>query len=155
MMYSDNMNGISIEQFAAFLDGNLPDAEMEETAMAIDSSEEYSGILGEVMHLDDSVEAYMNQPEILQDEVPVMDFDLPVVPVLAGISDSVELSVASTEETGIGETEDVRLALVSENADNTDEIDASHLEESPITASDDVCDMGQQSDEIIDLGDFA
>ena len=154
-MNADNMNNISIEQFAAFLDGNLPVAEMEETAMAIDSSEEYSGILGEVMHVDDSVEAYMNQPEILQDEIPVTDFDLPVVPVLAGISDSVELSVVNTEETGVVETEDVHLAMVSENADNTDDIDASHLEESPIMTPDDVCDMGLQSDEIIDLGDFA
>lgn len=154
-MYSEN-NNISIEQYAAFLDGNLSEEDMQAVAMAIDSDKEYSDILGEAMHVDESVEVYMNRPEDWQDEILDTDFDLPVVPLPVDAADVVELSVANPAEPDVVEVgkSDIRLAALSDPIEGVDGIAAPQQAESQLTPSSDVCDMDSPSDEAMDMVDF-
>lgn len=98
MPNSEIMDNISIEQFAAFLDGNLTEEGMQDVAKMIDLNHEYTDILEEVMHVDDSVDAFMVQPEMFNDVFLDSDFDIPVVPELVMSDNMVELSLAHPED---------------------------------------------------------
>ncbi|MGN1214184.1 MAG: hypothetical protein ACI4TR_04745 [Bacteroidaceae bacterium] len=73
------MNDISIESFAAFLDGNLSEAEMQRVADYIDANNDYSDILKDVMTVDQRTDYYTNHPELLTNEMPGMDIELPEI----------------------------------------------------------------------------
>lgn len=96
-------NNISIEKFAAFLDGNLPVEEMQHISAVIDGNEMYAEILGDVMHVDDAVEAIESQSDILPEELQYMDFDLPVIPLNPDIDNSVELIAVNADESDTAE----------------------------------------------------
>ncbi|MCQ2078051.1 MAG: hypothetical protein MJZ20_13675 [Bacteroidaceae bacterium] len=147
---------ISIEKFAAFLDGNLQDEDMQEIVLAIDSNKEYSDILDDVIHVDDSVEIYTNQPDILQNEIFEQDFDLPVIPSLLDTSDAVELSIANSEVASILDSseDDAQIILASEVCDDVDDTNNQLSDELHIMLSDDNYDM-EQHGEMIDFGDLA
>lgn len=149
-------NDISIEQFAAFLDGNLPDDEMQIVADAIDANEEYTEILNDVMQVDETVDVYMSNPDAFQDELLDSEFDLPIIPVVPEVADIVELSVANPVEVNVANTgvHDVHLAMASEAADTPEDPLVSHPIESQATASVDGCDISQQPDETFDLIDL-
>lgn len=88
-------NAVSMELFAAFLDGNLADDDMRRVAAAIDADPDLSHIVGEAMRVDDSVVMMRCQPDGWQHEVPDADFDLPVVPSFAAVDGVVDLAVAN------------------------------------------------------------
>lgn len=128
----DIMNSdISIEEFAAFLDGNLAEEDMLHVSMAIDGSPEYSGILGDVMHIDEAVDAFIHQqPDGWQQDVMDMDFDLPVVPVMAETADVVELAAAHPLETDTVEVhqedDDVHLSMASDADEDPSDAHPAH-----------------------------
>lgn len=73
------MNDISIESFAAFLDGNLSEAEMQRVADYIDANNDCSDILKDVMTVDQRTDYYTSHPELLTNEMPGMDIELPEI----------------------------------------------------------------------------
>ena len=150
-------NGISIEQFAAFLDGNLPDDEMQIVADAIDGNKEYTEILGDVMQVDETVDVYMSNPGAFRDELSDTDFDLPVIPVVPETADIVELAVANPAEVSVVDTEihDAHLDEASTTTGCTEDLIGSHPIEPQVPASDDSYDVSQQADEIMDFIDLA
>ncbi len=150
------MDSISIEQFAAFLDGNLPDDEMQIVADAIDANKEYTEILDDVMQVDETVDVYMSNPDAFKDELLDTDFDLPVIPVLPETADIVELAAASPAEVSVADTEvhDVHPTMASAAADNPEDITGSHPIEPQVAVSDEGCDISQQADETFDFIDL-
>lgn len=85
------LDGISIEQFAAFLEGNLPAEELQQVSDAIAADRELSEVLGDVMDIDEKVQLYEDQPALWMDELPDADYELPLVSVPLQDSDNVEL----------------------------------------------------------------
>ena len=75
----NNIGDISVEQFAAFLDGNLAADEMQRVADAIDGDATLSDLLGDAMAVDDEVEALTDLEAIVPNELLSMDFSLPDV----------------------------------------------------------------------------
>lgn len=75
----NNIGDISVEQFAAFLDGNLAADVMQRVADAIDGDAALSDLLGDAMAVDDEVEALADLEAIVPDELLNLDFDLPDV----------------------------------------------------------------------------
>lgn len=152
----NTMNDISIEKFAAFLDGNLPDDEMQIVADAIDANKEYTEILNDVMQVDETVDVYMSHPDAFQDELLDSDFDLPVIPVVPEAADVVELVAADSAEVNVADTDvhDVHLAMASETTDTPEAFINSHLIEPQLPASDEGYDTSLQTDETFDLIDL-
>lgn len=149
-------NDISIEQFAAFLDGNLPDDEMQIVADAIDGNKEYTEILDDVMQVDETVDVYMSNPDTFQNELLDSDFDLPVIPVVPETADIVELAVVNPAEVSAVDTDvhDVHLAMASGTADTPEAFINSHPTEPQLPASDEGYDTSLQTDETFDLIDL-
>lgn len=148
---------ISIEQFAAFLDRNLPEDEMQAVATAIDSSREYSDILGEVMHVDDVTDKYMSQSEVYSDTLPDIDFELPIVPELVKTPDVIDVTAVEDTESETVEliNDDVRLTLASEETESTPS--SLCLSETQVESSSfcNILDMEQQTEDINDFTDLA
>lgn len=112
-------NNISIEQYAAFLDGNLPDYEMQVIEDAINSDKAYSDILCEVMQVDDVVDEYLDQFGVSPDVLPDMDFDLPIIPEIAKTPDVLDIAAVENMDSVDVELlkDDVHLTLASEETE--------------------------------------
>lgn len=115
-MNTEILDNLSIERFAAFLDGNLNEEDMQEVATAIDSSNEFSDILRETMQIDELVDSYESHPELLQNEVLDTDFDLPVISVFSESPEEMKLSVVNSGNSAIefNQNEEIHLSLASE-----------------------------------------
>lgn len=79
MIKLEAIDNISIEQFAAFLDGNMEDSELQYVADAIDTSENLAGMLGGAMAAEDTLEELLSQENVVPEELLAMDFDIPEV----------------------------------------------------------------------------
>ncbi|MDD6745490.1 MAG: hypothetical protein PUE36_06155 [Bacteroidales bacterium] len=91
----DIIGNISIEKFAAFLDGNLPEDELLSIETAIDGNAEYADILREVMEVDDAVDMMLPQADAQAASLPDIDIVLPEIPLPAdGGDEEVELAIA-------------------------------------------------------------
>lgn len=156
-MYStEAMNNISIEQFAAFLDGNLPEEDMQQVALSIDADKELSGILADAMQVDESVDEYMNHPDALQADIQNMDFDLPVIPVFAETADEVTLALADSPgsvELIADDDSDIHLAAAAESSDDAAETTCVSPPCDNANAYDGF-DSCNDDDNIIDFDDF-
>lgn len=68
---------VSVEKFAAYLDGNLPENEMQHISSIIENNDD----MQQIMQINDSVDDTMEVNVFLNidfsDESPLMDFDLP------------------------------------------------------------------------------
>lgn len=100
MQNNNDTNPVTIEQFAAFLDGNLSEPDMQAVASAIDARQDLSAILREVIKVDDATAPFagMSNPyadlPMPEDE----DFVLPIIPSPAPSSDTIPVWM-STEPT--------------------------------------------------------
>ena len=76
---------ISIEQFAAFLDGNLPEADLQAVAAAIDADHELTSVLGDILQVDEASEPLDGMPAAVPDELLTDEagFCLPEIPEAA------------------------------------------------------------------------
>ena len=90
---------ISIEQFAAFLDGNLPETEMQAVASAIDGNPDFTAILGEVLNVDEAIVPLDGTTDFFDGETlpDEEDFILPEIPAVE--ADTVEVLPAEAEAT--------------------------------------------------------
>lgn len=68
---------ISIEQFAAYLDGNLPEAEMQQISKLAAHDENLGRLLEASSLVDDTLLSYEKQGLELPDEIASMEFELP------------------------------------------------------------------------------
>ena len=89
----NNIGDISVEQFAAFLDGNLAADEMQRVADAIDGDAALSDLLSDAMAVDDEVEALTDLEAVVPDELLSMDFELPDVVDVQPLDDDSLLDV--------------------------------------------------------------
>ena len=96
----NNIGNITIERFAAFLDGNLPQEEMQHVADLIDSTPLYNDILGEVMSVDDTIDDMLSSgTDIFTETFPDVDVVLPEIPLPVNIDDDmVEVAAANHRE---------------------------------------------------------
>lgn len=114
---------VSIEEFAAFLDGNLSEEDMMAVSAVIDSDEHLVQILDSTIESDDSLNAIMPTEEVvIPDILNDSDFELPeitintddeVVLLAAAEHDDVELRAVS---------DDVKIAAFDDEM-NTDAVD--------------------------------
>lgn len=144
-MNTEILDNLSIERFAAFLDGNLNEEDMQEVAAAIDSSNEFTDILSEVMQVDECVDLYTSQPDMLQSESLDIDFDLPVIPVFSESPEEMELSVVNSDNSTIElrQNDDIQLSIAADQIEPTatvqnvvDQMQASGYDDMPCVQSD-------------------
>lgn len=156
------VSNISIERFAAFLDGNLSEADMQTVATAIDADKSLSDILGTAIEVDDEAELLIAQTDAWQEDILNMDFDLPEIPVtLHEVGDNVELLANNTSAahiTAVADDEAIHLTTaeetsVGENGLDTESmtghIELSHMEmedtflDTPVHEGNDLIDLGE------------
>lgn len=158
MMYSqETINGISIEEFAAFLDGNLSNDDMRKVGDAIDANKEYSVIMSDVMEVNDSVEVYSTQQDTLSAEIPDVDYNLPELPISLSSQDTVDLVPVQSAEPVLTNVEnnDISLIMASETQEIQDESSNSCCSEIHSLSSYEDCAMTAAQEETIDFNDFA
>lgn len=68
---------ISIEKFAAFLDGNLPQDEMQNTSSTIENDEALKAILDTSNMIDTTLENGISDDVQIPDDIANLEFDLP------------------------------------------------------------------------------
>lgn len=97
MQNHSEANPISIEQFAAFLDGNLPEAEMQAVASAIDGNPDFTAILGEVLNVDEAIAPLDGTTDFFDGETlpDEENFVLPEIPAVE--AETVEVLPAEAE----------------------------------------------------------
>ena len=76
-MNKDFMPPVSIEEFAAYLDGNLTEDGMDHVSSIITCNKNLSDIVVMNDVVDDTKEHYMQDEELLPAEIKYMDFDFP------------------------------------------------------------------------------
>lgn len=77
-MLSSSIPFISVEQYAAFLDGNLPENEMLQMQQAIDADPGMNRLNKVAQRVEADVEAFATDPEAtLPDELLTDDFSIP------------------------------------------------------------------------------
>lgn len=94
-----DMKHLSLEQFAAFLDGNLPEADMQAVASAIDADPASTAVLGKTMMVDDLADWYAGQPEVMAESLAAEgDFVLPGLQAAGEPVDEITLHYVAAEE---------------------------------------------------------
>lgn len=73
------MPSVSIEEFAAYLDGNLTEDGMNEVASAINSEDNLHAIMSSCQTVDDTLANYEPLQLTVPDEISTMDFEIPNV----------------------------------------------------------------------------
>ena len=125
----------SIEQFAAFLDGNLSQSEMQQFSQFAEHDSVLRKLLDASVVVDNTLAGFTDADSKLPPEIESDDFDLPVIPT-EGISQLVTLTPEPMDDMLVATTacadEDISM-LSGDNSDNHltigDEIhdDSSHL----------------------------
>lgn len=70
---------VSIEKFAAFLDGNLPENEMQQISSLIQNDDALKSIYEVSENIDTSLNEYTSNGIQIPDEILNLDFDLPTI----------------------------------------------------------------------------
>lgn len=76
-MENDNMNSLSIEKFAAYLDGNLLPEEMQQISSLIEKDDMMQEVYGASKIVDETLANYTPDDLILPEEITSSDFKLP------------------------------------------------------------------------------
>ena len=76
-MHKDFVPPISIEEFAAYLDGNLSDDEMQRVSSVIENDEAMQDIADNNQSIEDLLSNCESSEFILPDELTSLDFDIP------------------------------------------------------------------------------
>lgn len=150
-MYKDFVPPVSIEEFAAYLDGNLTEDRMNEVASAIHSDDSLQDIMSSCHTIDDTIANY----EPLQLTIPeniAADFEIPQVDDndYLNVGDWADLDVAActidpfTPE--IIDTDDDTSSMSSHTdfTDDSKDISSDHLEN-------DLNDTMSSGDELTDF----
>lgn len=114
-MHKDFVPPVSVEEFAAYLDGNLTEDGMKHISSVISINQDLADIAEISESVDDTKELYMQDDEFLLSDVENMNYSIPV------ISDDtvVEQNVIYGEDTStLGETEKYHHKLIDADAEN-------------------------------------
>ena len=76
-MHKDFVPPISIEEFAAYLDGNLSDDEMQRVSSVIENDEAMQDIAVNNLSIEDALSHCESSEFILPDELSSLDFEIP------------------------------------------------------------------------------
>lgn len=123
----------SIEQFAAFLDGNLSQSEMQQFSQMAEHDRVLRQLLDASAVVDNTLAGFTDEETKLPPEIVGSDFELPMIPA-EGISPLVTLTPEPMDDMLVAACADEDISLFSDdNPDNhltiRDEIhdDTSHL----------------------------
>lgn len=112
-MHNDFMPNISIEEFAAYLDGNLLPDGMERIEQAISSDPSLAAIKGLSDRVESDVDSFYENNLQIPESIANLDFDLPNIDKFNGGQNSFELNVANIlTEPLISHNEDDPLAPI-------------------------------------------
>lgn len=76
-MHKDFVPPLSIEEFAAYLDGNLSDDEMQRVSSVIENDAAMQDIAVNNLSIEDALSNYEPSELILPDELTSLDFEIP------------------------------------------------------------------------------
>lgn len=76
-MHKDFVPPVSIEEFAAYLDGNLSDDEMQRLSSVIENDEAMQDIAVNNLSIEDALSHCESSEFILPDELSSLDFEIP------------------------------------------------------------------------------
>lgn len=135
---------ISIEKFAAFLDGNLPQDEMQNISSTIEHDEALKAILDTSNMIDTTLENDISDDVQIPDEIANLEFDLPNL-----TDNSVDFNMFHIEDTSdvstyaddsfYSDTNDVSLDIndsIDTTGDDINPDDSSDLDSSPLIFDD-------------------
>lgn len=131
---------ISIEKFAAFLDGNLPQDEMQNISSTIEHDEALKAILDTSDMIDTTLENDISDDVQIPDEIANLEFDLPNLTEnsvdfdMFHIDDTPDVSMCA-DDYSYSDTNDVSLDINDSidttgddiNSDNSSDLDSSPL----------------------------
>lgn len=131
---------ISIEKFAAFLDGNLPQDEMQNISSTIEHDEALKAILDTSNMIDTTLENDISDDVQIPDEIANLEFDLPNLTEnsvdfdMFHIDDTPDVSMCA-DDYSYSDTNDVSLDINDSidttgddiNSDNSSDLDSSPL----------------------------
>lgn len=78
-MHKDSIFPVSIEEFAAYLDGNLTIEDMNRVSSVIDSNSDMHSIANSVQLVDETLASYSPLELTLPDDISSMDFSIPQI----------------------------------------------------------------------------
>lgn len=144
-MHNDFMPNISIEEFAAYLDGNLLPDGMERIEQAISSDPSLATIKGLSDRVESDVDSFYENNLQIPESIANLDFELPDIDNFNGVQNSFELEVANIlAEPLISHNEDDSLASI-EMGEQGD----SQLSDNPLD------NFSSNTDEPLDSTDFS
>lgn len=114
-MHKDFVPSVSIEEFAAYLDGNLTEDGMNEIASAIHSDDSLQDILSSGYMVDETLSTYNDWNQIVQDDISTDSFDIPNIEGNLGVSDIFPQNEDSIYAETVDVSYDVDNITVTEN----------------------------------------
>lgn len=114
-MHKDFVPPVSIEKFAAYLDGNLTEEGMNEVASAIHSDDSLQNILSSGYMVDETLSTYDDWNQIVQDDIFTDSFDIPNIEGNLDASDKFPQNEDSIYAETVDVSYDVDNITVTEN----------------------------------------
>ena len=114
-MHKDFVPPVSIEEFAAYLDGNLTEEGMNEVASAIHADDSLQDILSSGYMVDETLSTYDDWNQIVPDDIFTDSFDIPNVEGILDASDIFPQNEDSIYAETVDVSYDVDNITVTEN----------------------------------------
>jgi len=114
-VHKDFVPSVSIEEFAAYLDGNLTEDGMNEIASAIHSDDSLQDILSSGYMVDETLSTYNDWNQIVQDDISTDSFDIPNIEGNLDVSDIFPQNEDSIYAETVDVSYDVDNITVTEN----------------------------------------
>lgn len=135
---------ISIEKFAAFLDGNLPQDEMQNISSTIEHDEALKAILDTSDMIDTTLENYISDDVQIPDEIANLEFNLPNLTENSADFDMFHIDDAPAistyaDDSFYSDTNDVSLDIndsIDTTSDDINPDNSSDLDSSPLIFDD-------------------
>lgn len=131
----------SIEQFAAYLDGNLSQSEMQQFSQLAEQDNALHQLLDASTEIDNTLAGFMDSDLQLPSDIMGLDFELPAIPA-EGVSPLVTLSPEPMNDIFVVACADENMSLFSE-IDQEEHLisgDTMHDNTTPAIPSDDSLD---------------
>ena len=114
-MHKDFIPPVSIEEFAAYLDGNLTEEGMNEVASASHADDSLQDILSSGYMVDETLSTYDDWNQIVPDDIFTDSFDIPNVEGILDASDIFPQNEDSIYSETVDVSYDVDNITVAEN----------------------------------------
>ena len=125
-MYNESMIPVSIEEFAAYLDGNLTEEEMSRVSTLIDNDSSLQSFADNVQMVDETYANYTESELELPEEIISMDFNIPQLELEEpSFHECADLQVAACADELIDDMND---SLEDTSIDIVDDVDIINTE---------------------------